>query len=250
MATPAYAAYIESLVAKRRAIATLIGRFRKAVIDGVLENSAVKHPIRNDACTILGISDDGASLRLSVGGMSIVNVPLADFARPAAFIDLVDNRFALSGNDLLAMARAALLLSAARAAADLAPVAEAMAGYGKAGSWNETLKTKAGEATLPDTSFVDRIKALLDRAVAADSALDADCRKILDSAFREKAAMETLTEALAPFVESESDVLFQESADRLHIFVTEYTDTLFFRHTADLVGGSRREGGHLVECSP
>jgi pSer/pThr/pTyr-binding forkhead associated (FHA) protein len=250
MATPGYVAYIESLAARHRALASLIGRFRKAVTDGVLENNAVKHPIRNDACTILGLSDDGASLRLSVGGMSIVNVPLTDFARPAAFVDLVDRRFALSGADLVAMARAAILLSAARAGADLAPVAEAVAGYGKAGSWDDTLKAKAGKATLPDTSFVDAVSSLLDRAVAADPALDADCRKVLDAAFREKAAMETLAEALAPFVEGESDVLFQDSVDRLHIFVTEYTDTLFFRHTAELVGGSRREGGHLVECSP
>ena len=54
-------------------------------------------------------------MRLSLSGMSILNVPFEEFGRARAFVDLLDGRFAMNGADLLNLARASLIAAGMRA---------------------------------------------------------------------------------------------------------------------------------------
>jgi len=242
-----YGRYAGRLFAALSAGRNLVGQLKKNLGEGTLADDTVKHPERGSRCTILGLTDKGDGLRLSVRGASITNVPFGEFSRAAAFVDLIEDRFPLKGADRLDLARASMLVAAARAASDLAPIAAAITEYNPKEGWTDALRAKAESIPLPQAAFHEPLKRLVDKAVKEDPSLAGAGKTLLEEAGREKAAMDLFASILVPFRTRDPGLLFQESADTLRLFATEYTDTFFFRYTGALVGGSLREGGHLVE---
>jgi len=247
LATIEYARYSDKLYAALTAGEDLVKRLKRRLAEMGNTDETVKHPERGSNCTILGLTDEGDGLRLSVRGASIVNVPFSAFGRAGAFVDLLEDRFPMTGADRLALARAAMLVGAARASADLAPLAEAIAAYSRKEGWTDALRAKAEAMRLPQPEFYPLAQRLANKAAEEDSSLVAARDALLEDAAKEKAAMEIFASLLVPFRTADPGLLFQESADTLRLFATEYTDTFFFRYTSGLVGGSLREDGHLVE---
>lgn len=247
LTTSEYTRYAEKLVAALTAGEDLVGRLKTCLAAGKIADDNVKHPERGSNCTILGLTDEGDGLRLSVRGASIVNVPFSEFSRAGAFVDLVENRFSMNGADSLGLARAAMLVGAARASADLAPIAAAIAAYSEKEGWTDALRAKAESMPLPQAEFYAPLQRLAHKAAREDPSLATARDALLEEAAREKAAMEVFASILVPFRTNDPGLLFQESVDTLRLFATEYTDTFLFRYTTALVGGSLREGGHLVE---
>ena len=109
------------------------------------------------------------------------------------------------------------------------------------------LRAKAESMPLSQAEFYAPLQRLAHKAAREDPSLATARDALLEEAAREKAAMEVFASILVPFRTNDPGLLFQESVDTLRLFATEYTDTFLFRYTTALVGGSLREGGHLVE---
>jgi len=246
LATSEYARYSDKLCAALTAGEDLVNRLKTCLAESKIADETVKHPVRGSNCTILGLTEKGDGLRLSVRGASIVNVPFAEFSRAGAFVDLVENRFPMNGADRLGLARAAMLVGAARASADLAPLTEAIAAYSDKEGWTDALRARAEAVRPPRVEFFTLLQRLAHKAASEDPSLGAARDALIEEAAREKAAMEIFASILVPFRTKDPGLHFQESVDTLRLFATEYTDTFFFRYTSVLVGGSLREGGHLV----
>jgi len=253
--TPEYKGYADFLTTSMKNGASLMEKLKAAVArgtsgTGALAGTSITHSSRSEMCEILGFTEDGDGLRLLAGGSTIVNIPFPEFNRPEDFISLMEDRFPMEGQDLLALVRASLLLAAARASEDLTPLRDAISLYTEKAGCNEAFKKAASRARAPQTSFVEPLNRLLDKAASSDPPLSAVCSDLKKKVEREAAAMELFASAVTPFIQDIRGPVFRESADLFELLAVDYADTFFFRYAGSLTGGSRREGGHLMEFVP
>jgi len=247
LASPEYQSYVQRIIDAHEAGSGLVRRLKECVASGTMARDTLQHPTRGEDCTILDLSEDGKGLKLSLSGMSILTLPLSEFHHPEAYINLLLDRYPMDGDDLLDLARSALLVGAAHSSAALTPFREAVQLYGETQEWTDAMRRNASQAHLPPSVFFETLAGIVQMALDRDPTLEDACAELLGTLNHEKAAMDTLRRAVEPFRLQDPSLLFEESVERLEVFSNVYTDTFLFRFTSPFVASSLREGGHLVE---
>jgi len=250
MRTESYKVHVAKLASGPAAAALLFTKLLQAVDNGALQKEEVTYfdEGKETGGAINSLTDerDGLKILITRGKKSSMsNVPFARFKSASQLITLIDDRFPMSAGDKLDLAEAAIHFEAARCAACLSLLNRAVEAYDPVDGWTaESVKSAASTPMFLDLE--KEIERLSGEASALDSSLEERCAGIMKLHAEEAAAVKAFYAGADPFINSKTDIGFEEAERLLLEFTEKHSHTIFSWYISGLMNGSSVPEKHLV----